>query len=118
MFWIGEVSIPALPPLFAVEMSWSMPRSRSVWTSACSLQVARSLWACSSVAPFLVQVVAWEKKEQPPRTARPAIKIPQRRLAAFAVGRRVIMEAPEPKAEFAVNLPRTGAQRNRAQREY
>src|SRR3569623_2145160 len=102
MFWIGEVSIPALPPLFAVEISRSMPRSRLVCTSACSLQVARLLCTCSSVALFLVQVVAREKKEQAPRTATPATRSPLRsRSAAVLLGPRV-MDAQDATAELPV----------------
>jgi hypothetical protein len=60
----------------------------------------------------------WEKKEQPDtRTSAETAKAPKNALAAGAVGRRVMMETPDPKADFAVNLPRTGALRNHGNRE-
>src|SRR3954464_10289966 len=87
-------------------MSWSILRSRSVCTSACSLHCARSLCACSSVAPFLVQVTLWEKNEQPAsKTEAETARTQQDTLAAAAVDRRVIIETPDLKAYFAVTCP-------------
>jgi hypothetical protein len=70
----------------------------------------------------LVQVTLWEKNEQPAsrtdaETAKatprdPRLNAPRGALAAAAVDRRVMVETPDPKADFAVNLPRTGALRN------
>lgn len=70
------------------------------------------------MAPFLVQVTLWEKNEQPasrtdPETARVPSDAAREPLVAAAVDRRVMVETPDPKADFAVNLPRTGALRNR-----
>src|SRR3954466_1517831 len=98
--------MPASEPELAAEMSWLILRSRSVCTSACSLHWARSLCDCSSVAPFLVQVTLWEKNEQPASNSDTATARAQGEiLAAAAVDRRVMMEAPDLKADFAVTCP-------------